>query len=86
MSLSDPKIPYFCTHSPYPYKLFPWARQCEHLTTCRCLPFTWLVVTWLLVMPQPLDAPPPFNMPSGCRAASCYATLSIAPTGCSITS
>jgi hypothetical protein len=25
MYLSDPKIPYFCTRPPYPYKTFPWA-------------------------------------------------------------
>jgi hypothetical protein len=52
----------------------------------RPLPFTQLVVTWLLIAPQPLDVPRPSNAPSGCCVASCCAALLFAPAGCSITS
>ncbi len=58
-------------------------RQCRHLLTRHCFLFAWLVVTLLLVMPQPLDAPPPFNAPSGCRVVSHCAALLFSLAGCS---
>jgi hypothetical protein len=49
-------------------------------------PFAGLVVTWLLVAPQPLHPPPSFYAPSGCRVASCCAALLFALASCSIAS
>jgi hypothetical protein len=60
--------------------------MCYHLLMRRHLPLAWLVVAWLLIALQPLDAPPPFNVPSGCQIASHCAILSSALAGCSTTS
>jgi hypothetical protein len=56
------------------------------LLDVHCLPFTRLVVAWVLVVLQPLDTPLPFDAPSGCCVASHYAALLFAPADCGITS
>ncbi len=60
--------------------------MCYHILMRHCLPFARLVVAWLLIAPQPPDAPLPFDTPSGCCVTSHCTALTFAPSSCSITS